>query len=151
MTPMGLAVVGLGVLLHLFLGHWVSCPWLVPDVTLVSMVCAMLRTAGSPLMLALLGGCLTTLFTARHPLLVGMAYVGAGWLVAQLARRWDLTEASMQRAAVGLTETLLVAVWLLLDGPVSLRLMLLSGFRVFLTLACLPLARYLVGIAGRAG
>ena len=137
-------IVGAGALSHLVLGRWVVSPWLMPDLMLLTVFLAMVHTPGHPIGPALLGGLVAMLSAVHHPLLVGLAYLGAGWLIKWLAARWDLADGAMPWVAVGVAEGMLIAVWLFLATPVTFRLLLLSGVKVLLTIACLPLVKRLV-------
>ena len=163
MSSADFLIVGCGVLWHLILGRWLSSPWVVPDVTLASVVLAMARTPRQPLNAssrfahsgqwgepvhamgpALVAGLLVMLLSVRKPLLMGTAYVGAGWLVRSLALRWDLTSPAMQRAAVAIAEACVLAVELFLTITVTPGLLFLSAARLVMTVACLPLFRWIV-------
>jgi hypothetical protein len=129
-------------LLHLVLGRWIGSGWWTPDLTLVSIALAMAeRRTLAP---ALLGGCLTMAVTVRHASIFGLAYAGAGWLIGGLARRWDLRDPRMQLVAVGIAEASLLAVGLALEVRISAGLLVLSGAKLAMTVACLPLARRLL-------
>ena len=136
-------IVGSGTLCHVVLGRWVS-PWLMPDLTLLSVLLTMLQIPGHPLGPALLGGVLAMVLAVHHPVLIGLAYLGAGWVVKWLAAWWDVTGVSMQRMAVGVAEGLLLTVLLMLSAPVTGGLLLLGGLRLAITILCLPLVRAVV-------
>ena len=136
-------IVGFSVLAHVVLGRWVS-PWLMPDLTLLSVLLTMLQIPGYPLGPALLGGVLAMFLAVHHPVLIGLAYLGAGWVVKWLAAWWDVTGVSMQRMAVGVAEGLLLTVLFLLSAPMTGGLLLLGGLRLALTILCLPLVRAVV-------
>ena len=84
------------------------------------------------------------LLTTQHPVLIGLAYMGAGMVVKLLAAQWDLTAGSMQRIIVGGTEGCLLIFLLMLDAPIRGGLIWLSGLRLLLTVLCLPLVRAIV-------
>jgi hypothetical protein len=131
----------------------------VPDVTLLSLVVAMVSGSDTPeekrdgpvsdpsegpaMAPAWLAGGLAMLVAVRQPALMGGAYLGAGWLIKRLAARWDISEVSVQGVAVGLAEGLLLAVWLA-DAHVTLVLLLLAGVKLAVTVACLPLINFAV-------
>ena len=137
-------IVGAGTALHVVLGRWVASPWLMPDLTLISMVLAMTLPSQSLLGPALLAGFFVMLSTPQQPLLLGGTYVGAGWLIQVLALRWDLTDSTLQQLTVGAAEAGLLAMWLMLNAQVTMGLLLLAGMKLVMTVVCVPLVSFVM-------
>lgn len=152
-------LVTIAALAQAWLGRWVASAWMVPDLLLVGMMIAMSARPEPRLRPAWLGGCWAMLLSVRRPLVVGVAYASAGWLMKALQRRWEMHHAAIQLALAAIAETLLVAVWCIVEGrapggaaiggstPIGsvmgtrewLGLMLAAFTRVGTTVACLAL------------
>jgi len=139
MPVTAILIVGLGTLFHLALGRWVASPWLVPDLTLVSMVLAMAQAPEHSMKLTLLGSCLAMVLTPYQPVLVGLAYTAAGGLVSLLALRWDFDVPLMPLLATGAAEAMLLALGGFAGVQVTPGLFVLSGIKIFITAFCLLL------------
>jgi len=136
-------VVGLGVLSHLAIGRWLPSPWLVPDLTMLSVAVLILRLPGHPLAPAWLAGVAAMALAVHHPLWAGMAYLAAGAAVKWMAHQWEVTVPSRERLVIGIAQGGLL-ILLASRGPVTAGLIVMGGLQVGLTLLCLPLMRALV-------
>ncbi|MBI4323525.1 MAG: hypothetical protein HY596_04525 [Candidatus Omnitrophica bacterium] len=125
------------------IGRWVSSPWLVPDLTLLSMAVLILRLPGHPLTPAWLAGVAAMALAVQHPLWMGMAYLAAGAAVKWMAHQWEVTDPSRERLVIGIAQGGLL-ILLASTGPVTVGLIVMGGLRVGLTLLCLPLMRAFV-------
>jgi hypothetical protein len=134
-------IIGLGALFHLALGRWVASPWLVPDLTLVSVISAMARAPEYSMNLVLLGGCLAIALAPSQCWWAGFAFAAAGGLVILLGLRWDLDVPLTQLLATGAAEAML----LVLAGCAGIRvtpgLVVLSGIKTLITVCCLLLVQ----------
>lgn len=140
MSASAFFLVAVGVIAHVGLGRMVDPAWLMPDLTLLSIVLAMRQSPNYPMGAALVGGCLTALIAASQAWLAGLAYLGAGGLVRWFAQTWDLSQRSIQLAAIAAAEAFLVCVWLLAAGRLSVGLVLLAIVKVAATSLCMPIA-----------
>ena len=137
-------IIASATLTQFLLGRWISSPWLMPDLALLSILLVVMRDPRHALGPVLFGGCCVMLLTVRHPVLIGLAYAGAGGLVRRLASQWDLTAAPMQRIVVGVMEGLLLTWFMVLSAPVRGGLCMLAMPRLIVTVLCLPLVRAVV-------
>ncbi|MBI3087964.1 MAG: hypothetical protein HYY91_03665 [Candidatus Omnitrophica bacterium] len=137
-----LVVIG-GTCLHLLLGRWVLSPWLMPDLTFLSMASALLLMPGRPFSAVLVGGVLVTLMSVERPLLMGLAYAGAGWLVLRSAVVWDVETPALQRLLIAAGESLILALGLI-GVPWTAELLAGTVVRLGMTIVCLPLVRSVV-------
>lgn len=142
-----------------------------PDLTFLSMALAILLMPGRPFIpppvlgpegrrsafggrtgggvsAVLAGGLLVTLWSVERPLLMGLAYAGAGWLVLRSAVIWDVTTPSLQRLVIAGGESLILALGLL-GVPLTAALLLGAVVRLGMTIACLPLVRPVVAWVAR--
>ena len=136
--------VGVSALFHLALGRWTPSSWLVPDLTITSMVLAILLLPGRPLSPAVVGGLLVMLLTVQHPLAMGAAYLAVGGLMKLGADQWDLTSPPLQQAVVIAAQGLLLAVTFILAVPLTWETCLLAATHLLLTAMCVPLVRALL-------
>jgi len=136
-------IVGIGVLSHIAIGRWVPSPWLVPDLTMLSVAVLILRLPGHPLTPAWLAGVAAMTLAVHHPLWMGMAYLSAGAAVKWMAHQWEVADPSRERLVIGLAQGGLL-ILLASTGPVTVGLIVMGGLQVGLTLLCLPLMRALV-------
>ena len=128
---------------HLAIGRWSPSPWMVPDLTVLSMALAILRLPGHPLTPAWLAGVAAMTLAGHHPLWTGVAYLAAGAAVKWMAHQWEVTDPSRERLVIGIAQggLLILLAW---TGPVTVGLVVMVGLQVGLTLLCLPLMRALV-------
>lgn len=151
----------LGVLVHGLLGRWMASPWWTPDVTTISLVMALaygpsrVRRARAEasgwtaderfelLAPGLLAGCLVMVLSVRDSVLLGLSYLGLGWLIGSAASEWDLTDRTVQRVALGAAETVLLCVALVTGGALSAGLVGLAACKLLVTMACLTPCRRL--------
>lgn len=142
------AVVIAGTCAHLLLGRWILSPWLMPDLTFLGMALAVLLIPGRPFSAVLVGGVLVTLMSVERPLLMGLGYAGAGWLVLRSAVIWDVTTPALQRFIIGGGESLILVLGFI-GVPMTPGLLLGAVVRLGVTIACLPLVRSIVVWAAR--
>lgn len=140
----GAIFVAVSALLHLVLGRWMPSPWLMPDLTVTSMVLAILLLPRRPLSPAAAGGTLVMLTTVHHPLAMGAAYAAVGGLIKLCAGWWDLTAPAFQRAAVIAAQLLLLAVAFVVSVPLTWEVGLLAAGHLLITAMCVPLVRSLL-------
>ncbi len=154
------------------MGRWVASSWLVPDLTLVSLVLAMVWGAGdavrrgthgrprnasqlldgpipsSPSIApALLAGCCVALSAGRHGLVIAWLHVAVGAAVKWISTWWDLTDPSMQLTTVGVAEVVLLVAGFVLDATLSIGLLSLAGLKVAITMACLLFLQRRMGMS----
>ena len=137
----GAVFVGVSALLHLALGRWTPSPWFMPDLTVTSMVLAILLLPGRPFSPAAAGGLAVMLTAVHHPLLMGTAYAAAGGLIKLGADQWDLTPPALQHAAVLAAQALLLAVAFVLSVPLTWDICLLAAAHLLITAMGVPLVR----------
>jgi len=140
----GAIFVAVSALLHLVLGRWMPSPWVMPDLTVTSMVLAILLLPRRPLGPAAAGGAMVMLTTVHHPLAMGAAYAAAGGLVKLCSGWWDLTSPAFQRAAVIAAQLLLLAVAFVVSVPLTREVGLLAAGHLAITALCVPLVRWLL-------
>ena len=138
-----IVIVGIGVLSHIAIGRWVPSPWLVPDLTMLSVAVLILRLPGHPLTPAWLAGVAAMTLAGPHPRWTGMACLAAGATVKWMAHQWEVTDPSRERLVIGIAQGGLL-ILLASTGPVTVELIVMAGLQVGLTLLCLPLMRALV-------
>ena len=134
---------------HVILAGIVPSPWWVPDLTLIGLVVTISQVPQQWLRLSVITGLFATSFAIRcsGPLLV--SYLGLGWMVQRLARRWDVTDLRVQVLVVSVGNVLITLGLLWLDELWSIPLLGLVAVRVMLTglavLCVRPLMRVKVG------
>ncbi|MBI4353605.1 MAG: hypothetical protein HY595_00065 [Candidatus Omnitrophica bacterium] len=134
---MDLISVTSGVILHVALGRWVSSPWLVPDLTLVGLVLALVRVLrqaqdpersrgrGKPRMVSgvesrrtvFVASLLAAALTFHHPFQAAAAYGALGWGIKTLLSRvwspavgWQPPSAEGGKAARGVLPLITIGV-----------------------------------------
>ncbi len=115
---MDLIIVTSGVLLHVALGRWISSPWLVPDLTLVSLVLALRRSRSvEPMRTVVITSLLAMAFTVHHPFHAAGAYLVVGWGIKTLmSRLWyppskgEATRGFLPLISIGIAEALLLVI-----------------------------------------
>lgn len=138
-------MLGVGTLIQVSVGRWVGSPWVVPDLILISMILAMAKVPEDPPMSpGLWGAVLAMVATLHEPVAVGLAYLGAAWLVRRLAFRLDLADPTIQLMIVGIGEAFLLGVWLMLDSRLRVGMVTLFVVRLGMTVGCVPMMRRLV-------
>ncbi len=109
---MDLVIVTSGVLLHVAIGRWFSSPWLVPDLTLVSLVLALVRSRQAGSMRAvIIASLLVMVFTAHHPFQAAGAYLVIGWGIKTLMSRLEASRGFLPLIAIGIAEALLLVIF----------------------------------------
>lgn len=112
-----------------------------PDLTVASMVLAILLLPGRPLSPAVVSGLLVVLVTVHHPLAMGAAYLAVGGLIKLGADQWDLTAPALHYVAVGVAQLLLLSVAFMLSVPLTWDVCPLVAAHLLLTAMCVPLVR----------
>lgn len=153
---MDVVIVAVGALLHLALGRWISSPWMVPDLLLVSLGVALWRSSSSAsLRPVIVTSLIAMCFTVRHPLQAAWGYLGVGWIMKTVMFRLDVSRRFLPRdppscvrpeqslrdfsgpvLAIGLAEGLLLAIWLVVIGPTPRSPLVLAAMRWALTCGC---------------
>lgn len=135
-------IVMLGILAHMVLGRWSPSPWLVPDLTALAMLTAILRLPGHPIAPAVVASVVAMALAVHHPLQSGAAYLLAGMLALWMAHQWDLTQPSTERLIVVACQAVLTLV-LLGTIPPSADTLMWAMSHLAITVACLPLIPHL--------
>ncbi len=128
-------------LVHAVMVQLIPWPWWVPDLTLVGLVLAVVRSPRRWLVLSGIAGLWTVLWAVRFhvPLLVG--YLAVGWTAQALGRRWDAADAKVQLVLLGWAAAFMTFGSLWLHDLWSLPLAGLASAHVAMTCAALPLVR----------
>ena len=133
-----LLVFGLGGIVHMALVGAVGVPWFVPDLLMVVGASALAsdRSRASWVLAAM--GCAAVAGAGEHIGWSIAAYVGSGLWFMRLGAQWDLGERLVRMAAVGVAESLVVTLWLILDGGAGMRLVGYAALKVLITIAAVP-------------
>lgn len=101
-----------GVLLHVALGRWVASPWMVPDLTLVSLVLVLMRSRpANSIRPVVLTSLLAMAFTVHHPFQAGGAYLVVGWGIKTVMSRFEATRGFLPLITIGVAEALLLVIF----------------------------------------
>ena len=144
----------MAILLICLIGHaglalLIPSPWLVPNLTLVGLVHAVGRAPQRWLVCSGLAGGFTVAWAIRFPGLLFAGVLALGWVVHELARRWDLSDARVQSLVVGSASLLASCGALWLDALWSLPLLGLACTHVAITGAAVPFVRGVAALRAR--
>ena len=118
--------------------------WWVPDLTVVGLVVAVVRSPAQWFACAALAGLSTTVWAIRFAQPIFMTTLLLGGALALVSKRFDTTDRRMHYLLVGLCSVIVTMEPLWLEGLWSPGVLGLAGVRVTLTLLALPLVRRLL-------
>ncbi len=101
-------------LLHLFLAQLVSSAWLIPQLTLVGMISAILQRPRAWLLFSLLSAWVMSFWAIRLGYSFSLLFVLLGFIEQWILQRWELNSVSSRLLLVALTGLSmdLLMVWL---------------------------------------
>ena len=146
MSASSLVIVGVSVLLQITGGRLLASPWWMPDLILAGFLLIVTRSARCSLLHVLgLIAVLSTVFSVGHPLGTALAYLGAGGLVVWMSSQWDLAQPSLQLAALGAAEGVLLVLCLMFYRTgLAWGLLPLMILRIGTTVLSFPLLKRLM-------
>ena len=132
-------------LAHLVLVGVVSSPWWVPDLTLVGLMLATVKTPHRWLAYSGIAGLVTLSWVVRDRWPLLLSYLALGGFLRVVRRHWDVTDVRVQCVVSGLAASVLTGGAMWLEDLWSIPLLGLATVHVVMTvLAVLP-ARFLFG------
>ena len=147
MSAASVVIVGISFLLQIAGGRLLASPWWMPDLMLAGFLLIVTRGAQHSLWYVLgLIAVLSTVFSVGHPLGTALAYLVAGGLVVWMSSQWDLAQLSLQLAALGAAEGVLLVLCLVFHKTgLTWGLLPLLVVRIGMTVLSFPLLSRLMG------
>ena len=114
MPVSSLVIVGSSILLQVAGGRWLASPWWMPDVMFAGFLLIIMTSDRRALVSALWAMVVvSTVVSVGHPLGTGLAYLAAGGFLVWISSQWDLAQPSLQFAALGAAEGVLLVLCLM--------------------------------------
>jgi hypothetical protein len=129
-------IILIGVVLQMLMGLSFASPWLIPDLSLISMVFAMARSGDYTLRPAFFLLVLASATTFNAPSWIGLSYLFAGFLVRYVASHWDFSNVLIRLVSFASIECILVIFWVLSEDLSGIGIIFSSIARVSISLLC---------------
>ena len=144
MPAASLVIVGASALVQISAGRFLPSAWLMPDLLLLGLLLLASRSPAFPMILVGWGAWVAMMGTIRDPIIVGIGYAAAAWVMWWWTHHWEFQRPAIDVMVIGVCEAGLASLWLLAGGHLSLALVGLALMRVLVTVACAPLMRRLI-------